>query len=124
MQKLNILLVSGAAEPREKLKQEIQKKGYSMREVHNLHDAFHMAKNVRPDVILVDDNFHKHSGLEMCEAFRGEVDTCYANIILLSSSIDRSVEERARQVGVTDVVSRSIDEPALVKRIEVFLGSS
>ena len=122
MQKAHILILDEMPQGIERLKQYLITKGYEASHARNLHEAFQHAKAKRPDVIVVGDNFHKRNGFEICEELRSESDTCYANILLLVSAVDRSVQEQARVAGVNDVVEKNIDEQSFLKHIETLLN--
>ena len=64
------------------------------------------------------DSFTKHSGIEICEELRSEIDTCYANIVLFVPAPDASVQLRASQSGVNEVVQKNIDGQNFLKRME------
>ncbi len=121
MEKANILFLAEAPHNAERSIEGLLAKRFEISYARNLHEAFHHAKEKRPDVIVVEDNFQKQNGFELCEELRGESDTCYASILLLVSAVDRTIEERARIAGVNDVVQKNIDEQSLIQHIESLL---
>jgi DNA-binding response OmpR family regulator len=122
MPKAQVLILEEEHDMAEKFNPILIESGYETFQAHSLHEAYQHAKQSRPDVILVGDNFHKHSGLEICEELRGEIDTCYANILLLVPAVDKNIQERAREAGVNDIVQNDIDSQNLLKRIEALLN--
>src|ERR1041385_3039390 len=89
MPKAQVLILEEEHDMAEKFNPILIESGYETFQAHSLHEAYQHAKQSRPDVILVGDNFHKHSGLEICEELRGEIDTAMRTFFCSSRQLTR-----------------------------------
>lgn len=124
MQQAQILILIEKSEASEKLCQLLAGNGHDVFLAHSLHEAFQRAKEKRPDVIVVGNMFHKHSGLEVCVELRSEIDTCYAGILLIVPVVDNDTLNRAREAGVNEIIQINADNQHLVDRVELLLNRS
>ena len=121
MVKSRILIVDESSDVAVRFKPALTEEGFEVNVVHSLHEAFHSAKNSKPDIILVNDVFHKHSGYEICSELRGETDTCYAEIILFLPVVDSAAGRHASEVGINEVMLKSARPKELIERLHAML---
>ena len=122
MAKANVVIVHESPQSVGKIVQYLQANGYEMFQAETLHAVFHIAQSSKPDVIVVPGNLHKLDGFQMCEELRSEIDTCYANIVMLVETVDAQVRKRAKEVGVNEVLLKTVDGPTLMKHIEALVN--
>jgi CheY-like chemotaxis protein len=82
-----------------------------------------MAKDLRPDLILLDLGMPDVDGLEVCRALRREPATADTPIILVTARIDVVEEPSAWQsVGAQGAVSKPFSPTHLLKEVERVLA--
>jgi two-component system NarL family response regulator len=81
-------------------------------EARDGHDAIEKAQRLHPDLIILDLAMPVMNGLEAARALRDLMPS--VPIVLFTLYDDGIIEERARSVGVADVVSKSEDISVLI----------
>jgi CheY-like chemotaxis protein len=82
-----------------------------------------MAKDLRPDLILLDLGMPDVDGLEVCRALRREPATAETPVILVTARIDVTEEPAAwRSVGAQGAVSKPFSPAHLLREVERVLA--
>lgn len=84
-------------------------------------EGLQMARDERPDVIILDINMPKMDGFEVCRKLREDNKTASIPVII-QTALD-SMDDRAQAfaAGATDLVSKPINAPELVARTRLHL---
>ncbi len=82
-----------------------------------------LAKQERPDLILLDVMMFGMDGLEVCERLRAEPALAETPIVLLTVLEDAGVRDRGRAVGATALWSKSCGPEELLAKVTHLLGS-
>jgi two-component system, cell cycle response regulator DivK len=85
-------------------------------------EGLRLAERERPDLILMDLSLPILDGWEATRRIKAEVDLKHIPIIALSAHAMTGDEEKARQSGCDDYLSKPLDEDLLFAKIEKFLG--
>ena len=77
-------------------------------------NALALAKAEHPEVILLDVNMPSPSGYEVFEQLRGDADTKYIPIIMVTARAQKTEIERGQQMGADDYVTKPFEPEELV----------
>jgi len=107
---------------------------YEIRCVNDGQAALEAIPQVRPSIILADISLPVKSGYELCEALRKDpslAEFSRTPVILLAGIYEtmdeeraRAVEERVREVGANDLLSKPFDPQLLTTKVKELMASS
>ena len=83
-----------------------------------------LAEREHPDLIVIDLSLPVVDGWEATRRIKANAALQHIPIIALSSHAMRGDEEKARQYGCDDYLSKPLDENLLFKKLEQFLGTN
>lgn len=87
-------------------------------------EAMQKAREVKPDLMLIDHSMPGNAGLELCGAIRQDPQLKDVPIILMAGVSGNVDEAAARQAGATDVVSKPFESQVLIGKVkELLLGA-
>jgi len=91
---------------------------YSLTVVDNGKAAIDRARDVSPDVLLIDALMPDISGYEVCEAIRATPALSQKPILLLTGSFEPFDEPRARNCGADDVLAKPFESQQIITRVK------
>jgi len=99
---------------------------YSLTVVDNGKAAVEKARELNPDVLLIDALMPGMSGYEVCEAVRATPSISTKPILLLTGSFEPFDETKAKNCGADDFLSKPFESQQIVTKVKelVELGSS
>lgn len=83
-----------------------------------------LAEREHPDLIIMDLSLPVVDGWEATRRIKADPALRHIPIIALSSHAMRGDEEKARQCGCDDYLSKPLDENLLFEKLEHFLGGN
>lgn len=99
----------------------LEKSGYCTVSTMDGAACIEMAKNGRPDLILLDINMPELSGIEVCKALRRDEQSNDIPVIFVTASTDNETLREAFESGGTDYVRKPVNRTELLARIESIL---
>lgn len=99
----------------------LEKNGYRTVSAMDGVTCIEMAKNGRPDLILLDINMPEMSGIEVCKALRRDEQSNDIPVIFVTASTDDETLREAFESGGTDYVRKPVNRTELLARIESIL---
>ncbi len=84
-------------------------------------EAMRKAREVKPDLMLIDHSMPGHSGQELCGAVRQDPQLKDVPIILMAGVSGNVDEAEARQAGATDVVIKPFESQVLIGKVKQLL---
>ena len=84
-------------------------------------DTLTKVKSFEPDLILLDVMMPKQSGFEVCEQIKGSEATNQIMILMVTALNELGDIERAVRAGTDDFLSKPVNKPELLKRVENML---
>jgi len=78
-------------------------------------------QSFQPDVILLDVMMPKRSGFEVCQQLKSDPKTSSIMILMVTALNELGDIERAVQAGTDDFLSKPVNKPELIKRVENML---
>ncbi|MCS6821284.1 MAG: response regulator transcription factor [Microscillaceae bacterium] len=112
-----ILIVDDEPDIVELLQYNLIKAGYNVETATNGKEAIEMAKNFKPELILMDIMMPKMDGVEAARQIREipEIQNCF--IVFLTARVEEYSEVAAFDVGADDYIIKPIKPRALLSRI-------
>ncbi|HVK17168.1 MAG TPA: response regulator [Fimbriiglobus sp.] len=97
--------------------------GYETKVAANGEETLALAREWKPDVILLDIMMPKLSGFEVCKRLRADPATRGAGVLMVTALDQPTDVERAVEVGTDDFVTRPVNKTELVLRVKALLGA-
>jgi len=113
-----ILLVDDDALLRRSIKYQLEREGYQIFAAEDGEEALASARNVRPDLILLDIGLPDYNGLDLARTLHRELNTPLIFLTARSQEIDIVV---GLELGAEDYITKPFGMRELVARIRVVL---
>jgi len=100
----------------------LKAKGY---EVHSSTDGekgLAKAKELKPDLILLDVLLPKMNGLEVCRLLRADSSMSSIPIILFTALANEEFDQNAKDVKANAIIGKPYDAKVLLEKISSLLG--
>lgn len=91
---------------------------YTLTVVGNGTAAVEKARELHPDVLLVDALMPGMSGYEVCEAIRSDRSLAATPILLLTGSFEPLDEEKIRQCGADDHILKPFESQQIISKVQ------
>ncbi|HEY3357144.1 MAG TPA: response regulator, partial [Polyangia bacterium] len=91
---------------------------YAVTGVGTADDALARARELRPDVAILDAGLPGTSGYDLCAAFRADAGLRLTRVILLTNSFSRYDEARGKEAGVDAALPKPFDTQTLLDLVE------
>ncbi len=91
---------------------------YDLTVVDNGNTALEKAKEIRPDVILVDAIMPGKSGYEVCREVKQDPSLMNIPLLLLVGAFEPFDEEKARNSGADDHISKPFESQLLIEKVK------
>jgi putative two-component system response regulator len=112
-----VLIVDDEYAGRETLQSILEGEGYQLEMAENGMQAIEKAKELLPDVILLDVMMPGMTGFEVCQRIRGDPEIAEIPIIVLTALDDRESLLTALKAGADDFISKPFDRYELRARL-------
>ena len=116
----NILVIDDDASIRNLLRQELEAKGYTVREAGNGQEAITQVRESRPDLITLDIIMDGISGYDVAAILRSDPATLDIPIIIVSVIDDKN---KGRHLGIDSYVTKPLDMVLLLREVDILLSS-
>lgn len=95
---------------------------YELTVVDNGNAALEKAREVHPDIMLVDAIMPGINGYEVCQEIRRDPDLKNTALLLLTGAFEPFDEEKARQCGADDCISKPFDSQSLIESVRKLIA--
>src|SRR5512138_3457605 len=112
-----VLIVDDEYAGRETLESILEGEGYQLEMAENGMQAIEKAKQISPDVILLDVMMPGMTGFEVCQRIRNDRQIAEIPIIILTALDDRDSLLNALKAGADDFISKPFDRYELRARL-------
>jgi DNA-binding response OmpR family regulator len=116
-----ILVAEDERDIREFLAVALQVSGFNVVEARNGEEAVDVAKDRRPDLILLDIRMPKLNGYQACETLKSTPYTRDIPIVFLSAFASESDIEMGLTLGAEEYLTKPIDPCLLTQRVSEVL---
>src|SRR5512136_3145221 len=97
------------------------KEDFVLEQARNGDEAIRMAKETRPDLVLLDLVMPDMNGYDVCAALRSDPALRSVPVILLAGTFESFDHQRAAQVGANDFVTKPFESQVLVGKVKQLL---
>ncbi len=119
--KKRILIIDDEGSIRSVVRDTLETEGYSVIEGTNSEEAVRKAKELKPDLIILDLGIPTIGGLEVCRILRKDSETSEVPIIMLtvrSGEVDKVI---GLEMGADDYVTKPFHRRELIARVKAVL---
>jgi CheY-like chemotaxis protein len=120
--KKKVLVADDKAKGRELVRTVLENAGYEIHEADNGGDALRIAKEVKPDLIILDLHMPVLDGFAVLEALRREDGFKDLPVVALTASAMQGDRERAMSIGFTGYITKPIRLVDLRNEVARLLG--
>ena len=99
----------------------LKQEGYDVYTARDGDDALAKAKQLKPDLIVLDIMMPKKNGVEVCQILRAQPAFKDTLIIFLTALSDESSQIKGLDTGADDYVNKPISTKVLVSRVNALL---
>jgi two-component system, OmpR family, KDP operon response regulator KdpE len=117
----NILIVEDDPNIRKLLRVNLVKRGYTVSEAEDSHQAIALFQEIPVDLVLLDLVLPGLSGVDVCTWIRARSDV---PIIVLSARLEEDLKVAALDAGADDYVTKPFGQEELLARVRAFLRRS
>ena len=117
----NILIVEDDPNIRKLVRVNLVKRGYTVSEAGDSHQAIALFQEVPVDLVLLDLMLPGLSGVDVCAWIRARSDV---PIIVLSARLEEDLKVAALDAGADDYVTKPFGSEELLARVRAFLRRS
>ncbi len=114
---ITILIADDEPEMRKALGELLAEEGYNLAFAESGAETLTKARDVMPDLILLDVMMPDMDGFATCQSLRADEVLAQVPIIMVTSMGDRASRLRSFESGADDYVTKPIDQPELLARV-------
>ncbi len=85
--------------------------------------ALDMARQHKPDIMLLDINMPRVSGMDILKSMRNDQELCRIPVVVLTAATEPEVKLKSLRLGASDFLAKPVDPSELLLRIENVLGA-
>ncbi|MCH2449323.1 MAG: response regulator transcription factor [Gracilimonas sp.] len=116
-----ILVVDDEKDLLDLIEYNLKKEGFSVLKAENGEEGIKIAKEHKPDLVLMDIMMPKMDGMEAVEKMRGDDDLKSIPIIFLTARSDEKTEVEGLNKGGDDYITKPISTTKLISRIKAVM---
>jgi two-component system, OmpR family, alkaline phosphatase synthesis response regulator PhoP len=116
-----VLLVEDEQDVAELIRYNLTKEGYDVVLSANGNDALRLAREHRPDVLLLDIMVPQLNGWEVCRRLKKDPDLAQIPVIMVSGRVEEGDKVLGFEVGADDYVTKPFSPRELIARIRAVL---
>ena len=117
-----LLVVDDEYTNRDMLSRRLERKGFQVEVASNGPDAMHLIEKSAFDLVLLDNMMPGMSGLDLLRLLRATYSQSELPVIMVTAQADSEHVVKALAMGANDYVTKPIDLPVAVARIEAQLS--
>jgi len=112
-----VLVVEDEPDVAELLRYNLQKEGWAVLTVANGAEALRRAREIRPDVILLDIMVPQLNGWEVCRRLKQDAETRAIPVIMVTGRVEEGDKVLGFELGADDYVTKPFSPRELIARI-------
>jgi len=116
-----ILIVDDNETNRDILRTRLSPHGFELMEASDGEQALSIAREHRPDLILLDVMMPKIDGIEVCRRLKADADLPFMAIVLVTAKADSKDVVAGLEAGADEYLTKPVDQAALVARVKSML---
>ena len=116
-----VLIVDDTVTNRRLLQAILRRNGYELFEAEDGGQALEIAREVRPDLILLDIMMPVKDGYEVCAELKAAPETADIPVIFLSAKTQSSDKIRGLELGAVDYITKPFSKGEILARVNTHL---
>lgn len=100
----------------------LEKEGYDVTVASNGMTGLRMAKEDKPDLLILDVMLPGIDGFEICNRLRNEPETVKLPIIMLSAKGQETDKTTGLKVGANNYLTKPVDRTVLLEKVTALLA--
>ncbi|MBM3150772.1 MAG: response regulator [Chloroflexi bacterium] len=116
-----ILIIDDEASAQKSIESLLLDQGYRLVFASNGTEGLDLARQLQPDLVLLDVMMPGMDGYEVCDRLRADPALAEAPIIMISALDDRESRLRGIEAGVDDFISKPFDRTEMRVRVRTIL---
>ncbi len=112
-----ILMVDDDRSVVELMSMVLQKQGYRFSSAQDGVEGLEKAREIVPDLIILDISMPKMDGLEMCRRLRADPATQMIPVVMFTALSDRSMRIKGLSAGANDFLTKPVDNTEILVRV-------
>lgn len=121
MSKQTILVVDDEQDLLDLIEYNLRKEGFKVLKAENGQDGIQIAKELKPNLVLLDIMMPQMDGIEVCDRMREDPELKQIPIIFLTARSDEKTEVEGLNKGADDFITKPISTTKLISRIKAVL---
>ena len=113
-----ILIVEDEPDLMAYFKLALARTGFELEMASNGHEAVRRARELRPDLVLMDVMLPGITGIEACRRLYADPDLAKMRIVMLSSRTEDEVRQAALEAGAMDYWTKPIGPTELLEKVQ------
>jgi two-component system alkaline phosphatase synthesis response regulator PhoP len=118
MKQKKILIADDNEQIRESLSSILEDEGYAMWTAKNGAEALEKAREISPDILILDVMMPEMSGYEVCRAIKSDPDLKKTFVLMLSAKGQATEKELGKEVGADEYFVKPFSPSEIVARIK------
>lgn len=102
----------------------LENNGHKVSQAYDGSDGVKLARQVKPDLILLDIQLPKMNGYDVARALRADSDLSGTPIVAITSYAMPGDKEKALAAGCNGYIKKPINPDTFLEEIESYLGES
>ena len=120
--KKKILIIEDDPKIARALKIRFEANGFETALASDAHQGSNLAREAKPDLIILDINLPDGNGLQLAEKFQHQPETCNTPIIFVTASKDPNLRQRAMEMRIAGLLEKPYDPEELLASARYALG--
>ena len=100
----------------------MEKEGYNVTTAANGMTGLRMAREDKPDLLILDVMLPGIDGFEICNQLRNEPQTAQLPIIMLSAKGQETDKTTGLKVGANEYLTKPVDRAVLLEKVTALLN--
>jgi len=124
MDKKKILLVDDEKDLVDMVKMRLEASGYEIVPAYDGQEALDKARNINPDLIILDVMLPKMDGYKICRMLKFDEKYKKIPIIMFTARVQESDRLTGQQVGADAYITKPFEPQALLDKIQELLAKA
>lgn len=113
-----LLIADDESGIRSLVRMTLERDSYTILEASDGEEAIALAREFRPEVVLLDVMMPGLSGFDVCRALKGDPTTAEATVVLLTAKAQESDRAAGIAAGADDYFTKPFSPIALLRKID------
>jgi len=115
---MKVLIADDELRLRKVVSLHLKKSGFEVIEAGNGQQAVNLAKEIKPDIIVLDVMMPEKTGLEACAEIKADDDLKHIPVILLTAMAESEDIKKGKEAGSDDYLTKPFSPKELIDIIK------